>query len=98
MKFYDEDESVDFILSELGPESKVDKNIILDVVDTLYDYYENHDDLEIDFDEDDDNVDFDSDDSDLDAIVESISQLIELPHETIRRIVVAEQKYQDTLL
>lgn len=98
MKLYDENEAVDFIIRKLGEDSKTDKDTILDVIDALYDYYEENDELDFDFDEDDEDTDLDICENEIDAIVTSVSRKVEVPTEIIRNIVVAEQKYQDTLL
>ena len=94
MKLYDENEAIDFIISQLGDGATISKDALLEVIDALYDYYEENDELDFDFDDDD----ICDEDADIDAIVESIAPKVDLPDDIIRRIVIAEQNYQDTLL
>lgn len=97
MKLYDENEAVDFITHQLG-DATADKDSILDVIDALYDYYEENDTLDFDFDEDEEDLEIDSEEDNVEDIVNYISSQVELTANIIRRIVIAEQKYQDTLL
>lgn len=92
MKLYDEKEAVAFIRQRIA---NADEAVILDVIDAIYDYYDETDGLEIDFDEDDN-----SDDTDdvaaictyaVDAVKNADPALIE-------SIIRAELDYQQSLL
>ena len=92
MKLYDEKEAVAFIRQRVD---NADDAVILDVIDAIYDYYDETDGLEIDFDEDDN-----SDDTDdvaaictyaVDAVKNADLALIE-------SIIRAELDYQQSLL
>ena len=92
MKLYDEKEAVAFIRQRVA---NADEAVILDVIDAIYDYYDETDGLEIDFDEDDN-----SDDTDdvaaiftyaVDAVKNADPALIE-------SIIRAELDYQQSLL
>ena len=92
MKLYDEKEAVAFIRQRVA---NADEAVILDVIDAIYDYYDETDGLEIDFDEDDN-----SDDPDdvaaictyaVDAVKNADPALIE-------SIIRAELDYQQSLL
>ena len=92
MKLYDEKEAVAFIRQRIA---NADEAVILDVIDAIYDYYDETDGLEIDFDEDDN-----SDDTDdvaaictyaVDAVKNADPALIE-------SIIRAELDYQHSLL
>lgn len=93
MKLYDEKEAVAFIRQRVA--NAADEAVILDVIDAIYDYYDETDGLEIDFDEDDN-----SDDTDdvaaicayaVDAVKNADPALIE-------SIIRAELDYQQSLL
>ena len=92
MKLYDEKEAVAFIRQRIA---NADEAVILDVIDAIYDYYDETDGLEIDFDEDDN-----SDDTDdvaaictyaVDAVKNADPALIE-------SIIRAELDYHQSLL
>ena len=92
MKLYDEKEAVAFIRQRVA---NADEAVILDVIDAIYDYYDETDGLEIDFDEDDN-----SDDTDdvaaictyaVDAVKNADPALIE-------SIIRAELDYQQSIL
>ena len=92
MKLYDEKEAVAFIRQRVA---NADEAVILDVIDAIYDYYDETAGLEIDFDEDDN-----SDDTDdvaaictyaVDAVKNADPALIE-------SIIRAELDYQQSLL
>lgn len=56
MKEYDEIEAVNLMMAAL-PESVRDTDSVCEVLDLIYDYYDDNGDLEIDLDDDDDNED-----------------------------------------
>ncbi len=93
MKLYDENEAIDFICKEIQDLCQLDKDTILDILDLLYDFYDENGCLDIDF--DDDNGD---EEEDIDAAISYISKHVDIDMDTIRKVVSAEMLYQDSLL
>lgn len=93
MKLYDENEAVAFIKSHVAAEDLTNDEI-LDVIDCIFDYYDQNDELDIDFDEDSD-----VEDSDVDEIIEFVkSEFPDADADLISSIVAAEVEYEDSLL
>lgn len=61
MNIYDEQEAVTFIKSHIsdGLARRCDDDTILEIIDIIFDYYEDHDLLELDVDDDDSDDDID---------------------------------------
>lgn len=96
MKIYDEDEAVAFIRNHISDKSVSDEDI-LDVIDSIFNYYDENGDLDLDFDEDLD----DEPDSDIEAIISAVSVSLcdsNLSPQVIREIVGVELDYEDSLL
>ncbi len=94
MKLYNDKEVLDFIRQQISPVSLLDDEI-RDIIDALYDYYDDNGLLDIDYDEDSDEAE---DDVDLDQIAYILSSEIDYPKGTILSVIKAENKYQDSLL
>lgn len=94
MKLYDENEAVDFILADIDQYEDIERDLVIDIIDALYDYYEENDGLDFDLDDDDDM----QDEENMDDIVKYIAHKEGLAEDLIKRVVTAEMKYQDTLL
>lgn len=100
MNIYDEQEAVTFIKSHVsdGLARRCDDDTILEIIDIIFDYYEDHDLLELDVDDDDD----DSDD-DIDAIIAHAVKIVgkdkhlSLSPDDVARIVKAEIDYELSL-
>lgn len=92
MKLYDEKEAVAFIRQRVA---NADEAVILDVIDAIYDYYDETDGLEIDFDEDDNSDDTD----DVAAICTyAVDAVKNADPAFIESIIRAELDYQQSLL
>ena len=92
MKLYDEKEAVAFIRQRVA---NADEAVILDVIDAIYDYYDETDGLEIDFDEDDNSEDTD----DVAAICTyAVDAVKNADPALIESIIRAELDYQQSLL
>lgn len=94
MKFYDEKEALDFIKKQIAPLS-ISDSTICEIVDALYDYYDDNGLLDFDF---DDENDIEDEDIDLDHIAHVIASDLDHPTDLIINIIKAENKYQDSLL
>ena len=95
MKLYDECEAVCYIKSQLKDED-INRDDILDVIDSIFDYYDDNGDLNLDFDEDDD-----INDDDETAIIEFVNCALSdsrLSKDLISKIVKAELNYELSLL
>lgn len=94
MKLYDENEAVSFILQETAGECGIDKDAVLCILDAMYDHYDETGDLELDFDEDTD----EEDDEDIDRTVSVVAGKTGIDETTVRKVLIAEHRYQDSLL
>lgn len=95
MKLYDEKEAVDYIKAHVGIPG-LNEDTILEVIDAIYDFYDENGDLDLDFDDNDD--DLDSSDE-ADAIISYVSTVIDnVDKNTIVQIVEAEIDYETSLL
>lgn len=98
MNIYDEQEAVTFIKSHIsdGLARRCDDDTILEIIDIIFDYYEDHDLLELDVDDDDS-------DDDIDAIIAHAVKIVgkdkhlSLSPEDVARIVKAEIDYELSL-
>ena len=98
MNIYDEQEAVTFIKSHIsdGLARRCDDDTILEIIDIIFDYYEDHDLLELDVDDDDS-------DDDIDAIIAHAVKIVgkdkhlSLSPDDIARIVKAEIDYELSL-
>lgn len=98
MNIYDEQEAVTFIKSHISDSlaRRCDDDTILEIIDIIFDYYEDHDLLELDVD------DNDSDD-DIDAIIAHTVKIVgkdkhlSLSPDDVARIVKAEIDYELSL-
>lgn len=96
MKFFDENEAIAFIRSTTGMTGLTDDNL-LEIIDAIFDYYDETGELDIDFDEDDE----DDTDPDVDCICQHVSNKINniaLNYNDLRQIVQAELDYEESLL
>lgn len=95
MKLYDEKEAVRFIRSRCDAAVLTDEDI-LNIIDMIFDYYDENGGLDLDFDDEDV-----PDDDDAAKITEYISGNLadeRLTHDLIGDIVKAELDYEDSLL
>jgi len=98
MNIYDEQEAVDFIKSHTGDNlaARCDDNTILEIIDIIFDYYEDNGMLELD-------IDDDESDSDIDAIVAYAVRLVgkdrrlALSSDDLTEIIKAEIDYELSL-
>lgn len=98
MNIYDEQEAVTFIKSHVsdGLARRCDDDTILEIIDIIFDYYEDHDLLELDVDDDDS-------DDDIDAIIAHAVKIVgkdkhlSLSPDDVARIVKAEIDYELSL-
>lgn len=98
MNIYDEQEAVTFIKSHIsdGLARRCDDDTILEIIDIIFDYYEDHDLLELDVDDDDS-------DDDIDAIIAHAVKIVgkdkhlSLSPDDVTRIVKAEIDYELSL-
>ncbi len=98
MNIYDEQEAVTFIKSHIsdGLARRCDDDTILEIIDIIFDYYEDHDLLELDVDDDDS-------DYDIDAIIAHAVKIVgkdkhlSLSPDDVARIVKAEIDYELSL-
>ena len=98
MNIYDEQEAVPFIKSHIsdGLARRCDDDTILEIIDIIFDYYEDHDLLELDVDDDDS-------DDDIDAIIAHAVKIVgkdnhlSLSPDDVARIVKAEIDYELSL-
>lgn len=93
MKLYDENEAVRFILHETTEVSGIDKDIVTDILDAMYDYYDENGDLDLDFDEDDD-----EEDEDVGHTASVVAAETGIDETIVRKVIIAEHRYQDSLL
>jgi len=95
MKEYDEDEAIALMKSALGPEAPADEDIY-QVLDLIFDYYDENGELDINADADDE--------TDIDEMTDFIAGYLKgkskssLTREQIKALVLAEVGYEDSLL
>ncbi|MDE6397134.1 MAG: hypothetical protein K2K84_07670 [Muribaculaceae bacterium] len=96
MEVFDEEKAVRFILESLGERAKkYDEDDILDVIDIIWDYYEDHGFLDISMDPDDT-----EDIPETDILVTHVIKMIKrdrgskIDIDDIKDIVVAELEYE----
>lgn len=95
MKLYDEKEAVDYIKAHVGIPG-LNEDTILEIIDAIYDFYDDNGDLDLDFDDNDDELES-SDEADV--IISYVSTVIDsVDKNTIARIVEAEIDYETSLL
>lgn len=98
MNIYDEQEAVAFIKSHISDDlaARCDDDTILEIIDIIFDYYEDHDLLELDVDDDDS-------DDDIDAIIVHAIKIVgkdkhlSLSPDDVAEIVKAEIDYELSL-
>lgn len=96
MEVFDEDKAVDFIINRLGEKaSKYNDDDILDVIDIIWDYYEDHGMLDISFDDDDAD-----ETADVDELISHVCKMVKrdkgsnIDVNDIDEIVRAELEYE----
>lgn len=90
---FDENEAISFIKSKVECKTLSDDDI-LDIIDAIFDYYDENGELDLDFDDD-----ADEDDADCETIAAYVSeQFPDLDSELINKIVKAEVDYENSLL
>lgn len=98
MKVFDENEAISFIRDKIYDKSLSDQQI-LDVIDIIYEYYDQSGGLDLD-------IDFDDDEEDIDDSAEAaiITQYIinehpdlQISNDTINQIIMAEIDYETSL-
>lgn len=94
MKLYDDKEALVFIRQQIAPITLNDDEI-LDIVDALYDYYDDNGLLDIDFDE---NSDVKDETVDFNHIAYLLAEDLDYSKDIILSVIKAENKYQDSLL
>lgn len=97
MKDFDENDAIKFIRHRY-PELEVSDNDILDVISSIYDYYEEIGELDIDFDDDaaDTEIDYNTD-----SITDFVCSAIpgnKLSRNDIRNIIESEILYEESLI
>lgn len=97
MKLFDEKDAIEFIRSNVDIAHLSDDDI-LDVIDTIFDFYDENGDLDLDFDEDDENLGSEDDEQAIiDYVVEAFSDT-KMPKSLIADMVMAELSYEQSLL
>ncbi|MDE6239358.1 MAG: hypothetical protein K2M54_05145 [Muribaculaceae bacterium] len=94
MKLFDEKEAISFIRANVSALQLSDDDI-LSVIDAIFDYYDENEDLDLDFDDAADS------DDDVQAIVEYVTEAFgdcDFPESLIQEIVKAELDYEQSLL
>lgn len=92
---YDEQDAVNFILSKVGVE--IDEDEILNVIDIIWDYYEDNGLLEIDVNPTDDSI------GEAENLITHAIKLLKkdkssiLSEDVVSKIVLAELEYEKTL-
>lgn len=92
---YDEQDAVNFILSKVGVE--IDEDEILNVIDIIWDYYEDNGLLEIDVNPTDDSI------GEAENLIAHAIKLLKkdkssiLSEDVVSKIVLAELEYEKTL-
>lgn len=97
MKIFDEKEAVAFIKAAIAPERLSDEDI-LDIIDVIFDYYDDNGDLDLDFDEYEEE---DGSDDDLGAITAYARGALcntDIPAALISKVIEAELAYENSLL
>lgn len=93
MKLYDEKEAVDFIKQQVA-NSGLSEDKIFEIIDAIYDFYDDNGELDLDFDDDD----LDAEDE-SDEIISYVSAAFDdIDSELIAKIVKAELDYETSLL
>lgn len=97
MKDYDETEAIAAMLAALRPDRR-DEDAVYEILDLIYDYYEDNGDLDI-------NMDDDEAETDIDAMVEALAKQlrrhptsIDFDNEELKALIEAENAYQESLL
>lgn len=96
MKIYDEDEAVAFIKNAISDKS-VSSDDILEVIDAIFDFYDENGDLDLDFDDED----LTDDENTTDSLVASVTEALadsRMSANLVREIIKAELAYEDSLL
>lgn len=100
MQEYDENKAIKAMGAVLE-ESKRNADAISEVLDLIFDYYEENGDLDIDFDENDDT----DDETDVDAVVAFVKKYLDkhpaevrFSADEIKAMVIAELDYEESLL
>ena len=94
---YDENKAIAAIADALKPD-KLNEDTLFEILDLIFDYYEQNGDLDIDFDDDSD------DDDDIDAIAAFVARFMNkngnevITLEQIKKAVKAELEYEESLL
>lgn len=95
MKEYDEDEAIAVMKNALGPAAPADEDIY-QVLDLIFDYYDENGELDIDADADDE--------TDIDDMTDFIAGYLKgksktsLTREQIKTLILAEIEYEDSLI
>lgn len=96
MEVFDEDKAVEFILTRIDGKTKYNSDDILEVIDIIWDYYEDHGMLDIDMDEESEYVES----ADRDKLVEHVIKMVRkdrgsrLAVDDVPAIVDAELAYE----
>lgn len=96
MKFFDEKEAIAFIKSKTDTTDLSDDNL-LEIIDAIFDYYDETGELDLDFDEDDEGDAA----PDVDCICQYVSNKITssaLNISNLHQIIQAELDYEESLL
>ncbi|MDE6368371.1 MAG: hypothetical protein K2K94_03955 [Muribaculaceae bacterium] len=94
---FDEKEAIAFIRSNIDVAQLTDDDI-LDVIDAIFDFYDENGDLDLDFDEDDEDFGSEADEQAIiDYVVEALSDS-EISQSLITDMVKAELAYEQSLL
>ncbi len=97
MKMFDEKDAIDFIRRNAMTADLSDEDI-LDMIDAIFDYYDENGELDLDFDDDDASAD---DTADLEQITTFVAEAFAgsgIERDVIASIVKAETDYENSLL
>ena len=92
MKLFEEKEAIEFIKSRVTTGRPSDDDI-LDVIDAIFDYYDQNGDLDLDFDDEED----DDESAITEYVIDELSDS-DLSQQLIAEIVKAELAYEQSLL
>ncbi|MDE5555480.1 MAG: hypothetical protein K2J10_09900 [Muribaculaceae bacterium] len=97
MKMYDEKDAIAFMRSNVDAAQLTDDDI-LDIIDAIFEFYDENGDLDLDFDEDEEDVEPEADEQAIiDYVVEAFSDTA-IPQSLITELVKAEIAYEQSLL
>lgn len=97
MKLFDENEAIAFIRNMVAESKCLTNDDILEVIDSIFNFYDEAGELDLDFDDVNDIDDAPEEETIINYVIETLSDL-EISSETISEIVRAELSYEQSLL